>query len=146
MRNPALQPAGKFWVPSPGTVTIRRALGSAEAQPVGNSHQATISAIVIGAQVQTYGRKKTAVAVALCKTGNGLMKLNGCPMDLITPEVLKMKAPKKPPPPPNNNRGNDTKEVAKSLEQSLGTLIQECLAEVGALVPIKMALAHTKWN
>ena len=42
-------------------------------------------------RVQTYGRKKTAVAVALCKTGNGLMKLNGCPMDLIQPETLKMK-------------------------------------------------------
>ena len=38
-----------------------------------------------------YGRKKTAVAVALCKTGSGVLKLNGCPMDLITPDVLKMK-------------------------------------------------------
>merc|ERR1712070_1281377 len=42
-------------------------------------------------KVQTYGRKKSAVAVALCKTGNGLMRINGCPMDLIRPEVLKMK-------------------------------------------------------
>ena len=42
-------------------------------------------------KVQTYGRKKTAVAVALCKTGTGLMRINGCPMDLIKPEVLKMK-------------------------------------------------------
>merc|ERR1711924_472323 len=42
-------------------------------------------------KVQTYGRKKTAVAVALCKTGSGLMRINGCPMDLIRPEVLKMK-------------------------------------------------------
>ena len=42
-------------------------------------------------RVQTYGRKKTAVAVALCKTGNGLMRINGCPLDLIKPEVLKMK-------------------------------------------------------
>jgi small subunit ribosomal protein S16e len=41
--------------------------------------------------VQTYGRKKTAVAVALCKTGTGLMKVNGCPLDLIKPEILKMK-------------------------------------------------------
>ena len=42
-------------------------------------------------RVQTYGRKKTAVAVALCKTGNGLMRINGCPLELIKPEVLKMK-------------------------------------------------------
>jgi len=27
--------------------------------------------------VQTFGRKKTAVAVAHCKTGSGLIKLNG---------------------------------------------------------------------
>ena len=42
-------------------------------------------------KVQTYGRKKSAVAVALCKTGNGVLKLNGCPMELITPDVLRMK-------------------------------------------------------
>ena len=46
-------------------------------------------------RVQTYGRKKTAVAVALCKTGNGLMRINGCPLDLIKPEVLKMKVTSK---------------------------------------------------
>ncbi|KAJ3134253.1 40S ribosomal protein S16 [Physocladia obscura] len=41
--------------------------------------------------VQTYGRKKTATAVAFCKKGNGLIKLNGSPLDLVQPEILKLK-------------------------------------------------------
>lgn len=32
--------------------------------------------------VQCYGRKKTATAVAHCKRGSGLIKLNGSPLDL----------------------------------------------------------------
>ncbi|KAJ3081857.1 40S ribosomal protein S16 [Rhizoclosmatium sp. JEL0117] len=41
--------------------------------------------------VQTYGRKKTATAVAYCKKGSGLIKLNGSPLELVQPEVLKLK-------------------------------------------------------
>ncbi|TPX78480.1 hypothetical protein CcCBS67573_g00193 [Chytriomyces confervae] len=41
--------------------------------------------------VQTYGRKKTATAVAFCKKGNGLIKINGSPLELVQPEVLKLK-------------------------------------------------------
>ena len=41
--------------------------------------------------VQTYGRKKTATAVAHCKRGSGLIKLNGSPLDLVQPEILKTK-------------------------------------------------------
>ncbi|KAK9861203.1 hypothetical protein WJX84_006045 [Apatococcus fuscideae] len=41
--------------------------------------------------VQTFGRKKTAVAVAYVKRGSGLMKLNGCPLDLAQPETLRWK-------------------------------------------------------
>eukprot|EP00735_Rhodelphis_limneticus_P001496 TRINITY_DN12125_c0_g1::TRINITY_DN12125_c0_g1_i1::g.26553::m.26553 TRINITY_DN12125_c0_g1::TRINITY_DN12125_c0_g1_i1::g.26553 ORF type:complete len:152 (+),score=35.16,sp/P46293/RS16_GOSHI/76.43/4e-77,Ribosomal_S9/PF00380.14/4.4e-37 TRINITY_DN12125_c0_g1_i1:35-457(+) len=41
--------------------------------------------------VQTFGRKKTAVAVAFCKRGNGVMKLNGTPLDLVEPEILRYK-------------------------------------------------------
>jgi small subunit ribosomal protein S16e len=41
--------------------------------------------------VQTYGRKKTATAVAYCKRGTGLIKLNGSPLDLVQPQVLKEK-------------------------------------------------------
>ncbi|KAJ3089244.1 40S ribosomal protein S16 [Physocladia obscura] len=41
--------------------------------------------------VQTYGRKKTATAVAFCKKGSGLIKLNGSPLDLVQPEILKLK-------------------------------------------------------
>ncbi|KAI8917795.1 40S ribosomal protein S16 [Powellomyces hirtus] len=41
--------------------------------------------------VQTYGRKKTATAVAHCKRGRGVIKINGCPLDLVEPEILKSK-------------------------------------------------------
>ena len=38
-----------------------------------------------------FGRKRTAVAVAYCKRGKGSIKLNGCPIELIEPEVLRHK-------------------------------------------------------
>ncbi|PVV04389.1 hypothetical protein BB560_001115 [Smittium megazygosporum] len=41
--------------------------------------------------VQTYGRKKTATAVAYCKQGKGLIKINGQPLHLLEPEILKFK-------------------------------------------------------
>jgi ribosomal protein S9 len=41
--------------------------------------------------VQCFGRKKTAVAVALVKKGRGLIKLNGSPIELIEPEMLRFK-------------------------------------------------------
>mmetsp|Transcript_1071 Transcript_1071/g.3773 ORF Transcript_1071/g.3773 Transcript_1071/m.3773 type:complete len:141 (+) Transcript_1071:67-489(+) len=41
--------------------------------------------------VQTFGRKKNAVAVAYAKRGKGLIKLNGYPLDLVQPETLKFK-------------------------------------------------------
>merc|ERR1712036_171654 len=44
-----------------------------------------------GEYVQVYGRKKTATAVALCKAGQGLVKVNGRPLDKIEPESLRLK-------------------------------------------------------
>ena len=41
--------------------------------------------------VQVYGRKKTAIAVAHCKAGQGLIKVNGKPIDLIEPKALQFK-------------------------------------------------------
>merc|ERR1712228_991441 len=41
--------------------------------------------------VQTFGRKKTAVAVSYCKKGRGLIKINGCPIELVEPEILRYK-------------------------------------------------------
>ena len=41
--------------------------------------------------VQTFGRKKTATAVAYCKEGRGMIKINGCPIELVQPEVLRFK-------------------------------------------------------
>eukprot|EP01112_Ceratiomyxa_fruticulosa_P006919 TRINITY_DN1785_c0_g1_i1.p1 TRINITY_DN1785_c0_g1~~TRINITY_DN1785_c0_g1_i1.p1 ORF type:complete len:166 (+),score=38.00 TRINITY_DN1785_c0_g1_i1:242-739(+) len=42
-------------------------------------------------QVQCFGRKKTSVAVATCRQGIGLLKLNGSPIELVEPEVLRYK-------------------------------------------------------
>ncbi|GAA0142704.1 ribosomal protein [Lithospermum erythrorhizon] len=42
--------------------------------------------------VQCFGRKKTAVAVTHCKQGKGLIKVNGVPIELLQPEILRAKA------------------------------------------------------
>ncbi|KAK8022205.1 hypothetical protein PG993_012972 [Apiospora rasikravindrae] len=41
--------------------------------------------------VQCFGKKKTATAVAHCKSGAGLIKVNGKPLSLVQPEVLRFK-------------------------------------------------------
>jgi small subunit ribosomal protein S16e len=41
--------------------------------------------------VQTFGRKKSATAVAFVKKGKGLIKVNGVPISLIQPEILRLK-------------------------------------------------------
>jgi len=39
----------------------------------------------------TFGKKKTATAVAYCKDGKGLIRINGVPISLVKPEVLRYK-------------------------------------------------------
>ncbi|TFL06756.1 ribosomal protein S9/S16-domain-containing protein [Pterulicium gracile] len=41
--------------------------------------------------VQTFGKKKTATAVAHAREGRGLIRVNGSPIELVRPEVLKYK-------------------------------------------------------
>merc|ERR1739848_769652 len=41
--------------------------------------------------VQVYGRKKTATAVAHCRAGQGLIKVNGKPLEQIEPKTLNVK-------------------------------------------------------
>ncbi|KAI5303998.1 40S ribosomal protein S16 [Ascosphaera pollenicola] len=41
--------------------------------------------------VQCFGKKKTATAVAHCKKGKGLIKVNGQPLALVQPEILRFK-------------------------------------------------------
>ncbi|KAJ9656346.1 40S ribosomal protein S16 [Neophaeococcomyces mojaviensis] len=41
--------------------------------------------------VQCFGKKKTATAVAHCKKGNGLVRVNGQPLSLVKPEILRFK-------------------------------------------------------
>ena len=40
--------------------------------------------------------QKTATAVAHCKRGNGLLKINGCPLHLVEPSTLRYKVPTVP--------------------------------------------------
>lgn len=35
--------------------------------------------------------QKTATAVAHCKTGNGMVRVNGVPLELVQPETLRLK-------------------------------------------------------
>merc|ERR1712204_145266 len=42
-------------------------------------------------KVQCFGRKKTAVAVALVRTGSGLVRVNGCPIHTGKPDILRVK-------------------------------------------------------
>ncbi|ELU16265.1 hypothetical protein CAPTEDRAFT_153161 [Capitella teleta] len=41
--------------------------------------------------VQVFGRKKTATAVAHCKSGQGLIKVNGRPLNQLEPQMLRYK-------------------------------------------------------
>ncbi|KAK2079128.1 40S ribosomal protein S16 [Prototheca wickerhamii] len=41
--------------------------------------------------VQTFGRKKNAVAVAHVKRGKGELRLNGAPLELLQPDTMRMK-------------------------------------------------------
>ena len=41
--------------------------------------------------VQVFGRKKTSTAVADTKEGNGMIKVNGIPIDLVQPSTLRYK-------------------------------------------------------
>nr|QBM20349.1 ribosomal protein S16 [Hyphantria cunea] len=41
--------------------------------------------------VQVFGRKKSATAVAYCKRGHGVLRVNGRPLDLVEPRLLQYK-------------------------------------------------------
>ena len=41
--------------------------------------------------VQVFGRKKSATAVAYCKRGKGLIKVNGRPLEQVEPRALQFK-------------------------------------------------------
>ncbi|KAJ2920168.1 hypothetical protein MD484_g139, partial [Candolleomyces efflorescens] len=41
--------------------------------------------------VQTFGKKKTATAVAHAKEGRGIIRVNGSPIQLVKPEILRLK-------------------------------------------------------
>ncbi|XP_062515042.1 small ribosomal subunit protein uS9-like [Corticium candelabrum] len=41
--------------------------------------------------VQVFGRKKTATAVAYCKSGKGMVRVNGVPLEHVEPSTLRVK-------------------------------------------------------
>ncbi|KAJ8982942.1 hypothetical protein NQ317_005257, partial [Molorchus minor] len=41
--------------------------------------------------VQVFGRKKSATAVAYCKRGNGVLRVNGRPLSQVEPKMLQDK-------------------------------------------------------
>lgn len=41
--------------------------------------------------VQTFGRKKTSVAAATIKPGKGMVRVNGVPLEILEPELLRVK-------------------------------------------------------
>merc|ERR1739848_605568 len=41
--------------------------------------------------VQVFGRKKTATAVAYCKRGKGIVRVNGKPLEQVEPKPLQFK-------------------------------------------------------
>jgi small subunit ribosomal protein S16e len=43
-------------------------------------------------QVQCFGRKRNAVAVALARQGKGHIRLNGQPLTLVEPSIMRIKA------------------------------------------------------
>merc|ERR1711955_113287 len=57
-----------------------------------SAYHSTMAATAKTPSVQVYGRKKTATAVAHCKRGKGLIKVNGRPLEQMEPETLLGKA------------------------------------------------------
>ncbi|KAH9871649.1 hypothetical protein J1614_005904 [Plenodomus biglobosus] len=56
------------------------------------SSYANLTVVNMASQsVQCFGKKKTATAVAHCKAGKGLVKVNGKPLSLVTPDILRFK-------------------------------------------------------
>merc|ERR1711972_580208 len=41
--------------------------------------------------VQTFGKKKNSTAVAICRAGAGTLRINGVPIDLVEPALLRQK-------------------------------------------------------
>eukprot|EP01063_Lacrimia_lanifica_P000799 TRINITY_DN103_c0_g1_i1.p1 TRINITY_DN103_c0_g1~~TRINITY_DN103_c0_g1_i1.p1 ORF type:complete len:148 (+),score=73.64 TRINITY_DN103_c0_g1_i1:32-475(+) len=42
-------------------------------------------------KIQTYGKKKHAIAVVTCQTGRGMIRVNGIPLANVMPEGLRIK-------------------------------------------------------
>lgn len=47
---------------------------------------------ITGRKVQVYGKKKKAMAIALCGDGHGMIRVNGRPLDILNPKPMRLKA------------------------------------------------------
>jgi small subunit ribosomal protein S16e len=55
------------------------------------THRLTTAKMSAVQSVQCFGKKKTATAVAHCRQGKGLVKVNGKPLSLVEPQILRYK-------------------------------------------------------
>jgi hypothetical protein len=74
-----------------GASRPHRYLVAAGARGLAHFDTAAMSAPAKTKSVQVFGRKRHAVAVALCKEGKGVIRLNGQPLHLVEPAVLRVK-------------------------------------------------------
>merc|ERR1712032_669985 len=65
--------------------------GAGRSESARSVEYSTMSSDASTPSVQCFGRKKTAVAVCFCKQGKGLIKINGKPLALAEPEILRFK-------------------------------------------------------
>ena len=59
--------------------------------PSRSRHTTAIMSAQAPQSVQCFGKKKTATAVAHCKAGKGLIRVNGKPLGLVEPQILRFK-------------------------------------------------------
>jgi len=76
--------------PTPGgDATDGNAQQKKAAQP--QNRRKTKKQSIRGRRVQTFGKKKHAIAMALCGDGHGMIRVNGKPLDLMEPKPLRLK-------------------------------------------------------
>ena len=65
--------------------------GGDEKKPQKQNRRKRKKQSITGRRVQTFGKKKHAIAIALCGDGHGMIRVNGKPLDLMEPKPLRLK-------------------------------------------------------
>ena len=58
---------------------------------LGDGLDSTSAKMSAAHSVQCFGKMKTATAVAHCRAGKGLIRVNGKPLSLVEPQILRFK-------------------------------------------------------